>query len=111
MVGRLVKANIGELEEKVRAGCLRRMRNDLTGVFQGIFGKKRLLARFQDGCEKDLTLNQLTIMIVEKILAEKEPDVPKNPDIPEEQITLEKGYYHGVYVILHFNKEVGVDRK
>ena len=56
-------------------------------------------------------MNQLTIMIVEKILVEKEPDVPKNPDIPEEQITLEKGYYHGVYVILHFNKEVGVDRK
>ena len=43
-------------------------------------------------------------MIVEKSLVEEKPEVPTIPEIPEEQVTLEEGYYHGVYVILHFNK-------
>ena len=34
-----------------------------------------------------------------------------NPEIPEERVTLEKGYYHCVYVVLLFKKEFGVDRK
>ena len=42
---------------------------------------------------------------------EKEPKVPTNPDIPEEKVTLEKGYYNCVYVMLHFKKEDGVNRK
>ena len=42
---------------------------------------------------------------------EKEPKVPTNPDIPEEKVTLEKGYYNCVYVMLHFKKEVSVYRK
>ena len=37
--------------------------------------------------------------------------MPTIPEIPEDQVTLEKGYYHGVYIILHFNKEYGVNRK
>ena len=32
-----------------------------------------------------------------------------SPDIPEEKFTLEKVYYQGVYVIIHFNKEEVVD--
>ena len=34
---------------------------------------------------------------------QEEPKVPTIPEIPEEQVTSEKGYYHGVYVILQFN--------
>ena len=34
MVGAVVKAKIGELEEEVRAGSLRRKRKELTGVVQ-----------------------------------------------------------------------------
>ena len=49
MVGTVVKAKIGELEEEVRAGSPRRMRKDLTGVVKGVSGKKRFLVRFQDG--------------------------------------------------------------
>ena len=45
MVGTVVKANIGELEEEVREGCLRSIRKELTGVVQGISGKKRFLVR------------------------------------------------------------------
>ena len=49
MVGELVKAKIGELEEEVRTGFLRRTRKELTDVFQEISGKKRFLVSFQDG--------------------------------------------------------------
>ena len=56
MVGTAVKAKIGELEEEVRVGSSRRMRKELTGVVQGISGKRRFLVRFHDGCKKDIVL-------------------------------------------------------
>ena len=37
--------------------------------------------------------------------------MPTIPEIPDEKFPSEKVYYNGVYVILHFNKEDGVDRK
>ena len=92
---------MGELEEKVRAGCLRRIRKDLNGVVQGIYGKKRFLVRFQDECENDLTSNQLKIMILERILVEEEPKVPMNTEISKELVTSDKLYYCGVYVIIY----------
>ena len=49
MVGTVVKTNIGELEEEIRAGSSRRMRKELTGVVQGISGGRRFLVRFQNG--------------------------------------------------------------
>ena len=42
---------------------------------------------------------------------EEEPEVPTIPEIPDETVPSEKGFYHGVYVMLHFNKGDGVDRK
>ena len=33
------------------------------------------------------------------------------PEIPDEAVPLEKGYYHGGYIMLHFNKYGGVDRE
>ena len=50
-------------------------------------------------------------MIVEKIPEKKEPEVLTNPEIPEEKVTLEQGYYCCVYVMLWFKKEVSVDSK
>ena len=50
----MVKENVGELEEKVREGFPRSLQKELTGVLQGVSGKKRLLVRLQDGCEKDM---------------------------------------------------------
>ena len=64
MVGTVVKSNIGELEEEVREGLLIRMRKELNGVVQVVSGKKRLLVSFQDGCKKNMSSNQLTIVIV-----------------------------------------------
>ena len=52
--------------------------------------------RFQDGCENNLSSNQLAIVIVEKIPEEKEREVFVIPEIPEEQVELENGYCHCV---------------
>ena len=77
-------------------------------MVQVILGKKRFLVRFQDGREKNLSSNQLTIVIVEKITDETDAKIFTNPEIPEEQLRMEKGYYQCVYVMLCFNKEVDV---
>ena len=50
VLGTVIKSNVGELEEEVRAGSLRSMRKELTGVVQGVFGRGRFLVRFQYGC-------------------------------------------------------------
>ena len=85
MVGTVVKSNIGDLKEEVRAGSLRRMRKELTGMVKGVLGNKRFLVRFQNGCKNNLSSNELTIGIVEKIPEDKEPGVYKIDEIPEEQ--------------------------
>ena len=73
-------------------------------MVQEISGKNRFLSRFQDGCEKNQSLNKTTTVIVDNIPEEKEPEVFAIPEIPEEQVELEKGYYRGVYVMLRFKK-------
>ena len=108
VAGTVVKTKIGELEEEVMACSLRSMRKYMTGVVQGLLGNKRLLVSFQDGCEKNMSSNQLTIVIVEKILEEKEPEVYEIDEIPEEKVELEKGYYICVYIMLRFKKDIGV---
>ena len=84
MMGTVVKSNIGELEEEVREGSSISMRKELTGVLQGVSVKRRFLVRFKNGCEKNLSLNQLTVVIVENIPDEKEPEVSKISEILEE---------------------------
>ena len=65
--------------------------------------------RFNNGCENNLSSNQLTVMIVENIPVEEEPEVSTIPEIPEDQVRLEKGYYCCVYVMLQFKNEVCVE--
>ena len=86
MVGTVVKAKIGELEEEVRVGSLIRIRKELTGVVQGVSVRRRFLVRFQNGCEKNLSSNQLTVAIIDKISVEEEPLVSLIPEIPEDQV-------------------------
>ena len=102
MEGTVVKAKIGELEEEVRAGNSRSMRKELTGVVQGVSGRRKFFVIFQNRCENNLSSNQLTAVIVEKILVEKEPEVFTIPEIPEDQVEKEKEYYRCVYVMLQF---------
>ena len=68
LVGTVVKSKIGELEEEVRAGSSRIMRKELTGVVLGVSGRRRLLVRFHNGFENNLSLNQLIVVIIEKIM-------------------------------------------
>ena len=48
-------------------------------------------------------------MVVDKIPEEKEREVFTNPEIPEEQVILDQGYYRYVYFMLRFKKEVCVE--
>ena len=59
MEGTVVKAKIGELEEKVRAGNSRKTKKEFTGVVQGISGSRRLLVRqpYARDAPTDNTLN------------------------------------------------------
>ena len=43
---------------------------------------------FQDICEKDLTSNQLTIVILGKISMNEEPKVPTISVVPDETVDL-----------------------
>ena len=71
-------------------------------MVKGFLGEKRFLVRFQYWCQYNIYLNQLTIVIVEKIPLEKKPEVFAIPEIPEEQVKLEKGCYFCVYAMIRF---------
>ena len=58
-----------------------------------------------------MTLNQITAVTLEKISTNKEVKVTKIDVIPDDIIDLEKGYYDGVYVMIHIKKENFIDRK
>ena len=54
-VGTVMKGKLGELEGEFKEIFTRWMRKYLTSVIQGVSVNRRLLVRFYDGCEKDLT--------------------------------------------------------
>ena len=49
MVGAVVKAKVGDLEEDIREVFSRRLRKEITSVVQEVFLNSRYLVRFQDG--------------------------------------------------------------
>ena len=64
----------------------RRMRKEFTGVVKGVSDRRRFLVRFQNGCEKNLSSNQLTVVTAHEILVEEAPEVSTIPEIPEDNI-------------------------
>ena len=98
------KANLGELEEEVRGVFSSRLRKELIRVVQEVSGNRRFLVRLQDGCEKDLTSNKLTIVTVYKSPVDEEPEVNMIAMVPNETVDLDKGCYHGVYVMQAFTE-------
>ena len=62
LVVRVTKENLVKVQNEVREECFRRMRKELTGVVQGVSGKRVFFVSFQDRCEKDLTSNKLNIV-------------------------------------------------
>ena len=60
---------------------------------------------FQDGCKKDLTTNQLSIVTEDRSTVTEESDVPTISAIPGDKFDSEKGYYHRVYIFTTFYEE------
>ena len=69
------------------------------------------MVRFKDGFEKDLISNQTTVITVDRIPDTKKDELTKVSMIPDKTVDLEKGYYHVIYVLLHFVMEDDTDRK
>ena len=91
-----MKAKVGELGNGGREGFSKRLRKELTGVLESVSGKKMFLVRFQDGCEKVMTSNQLTIVTVDRIPVIEEYEVPTISTKHEKAVDLKKVYYHGI---------------
>ena len=47
-----MKSKVGELEEEIREGFLRRLRKEIPSVLQEFVGKRKYSVRFQDGLYK-----------------------------------------------------------
>ena len=67
--------------------------------------------RFHNGCENNLSSNQLTVVTAHEILVEEASDVSTIPEIPEDNVESHQGYYRCVYVILQFKTEDKIDNK
>ena len=91
LVGMVVKSNLGDLEDEVRELFYIRLRKDFNGVVQLVSVKRRLFVRFHGGCEKDLNLDQLSVVTVDKFPMTKEAEVPTISAITDKTVDLEKG--------------------
>ena len=67
--------------------------------------------RFQNGCENNLSSNQLTVVTAHEILVEEAPKVSTIPEIPEDIVESHKGYYRCVYVLIQLKTENKIDNK
>ena len=52
------------------------MSNEMTSLVQGLSGKRRLLVKFQGGCEKYQTSNKLDPVTLDSIPVTEEAKVP-----------------------------------
>ena len=78
---------------------------ELTGVVKAISGKRKFLVRFHNGCEKNLSSNQITVVTAHEILVEEAPEVSMISEIPEDNFEKHKGDHRCVYVLLQFKTE------
>ena len=62
----------------------------MTCVLEEVFDKRIFLERFNYGCEKYLTLNQITSVVTEMIPVTKKSEAPNIYTEPEEVVDLEK---------------------
>ena len=104
LVGTVARSKAGDLDDEVREVFYRWPKKELNVVVQGVFVKRRLLVRFQNFYDKDPNLNKLIIMSAERRPVTKEAKVPTISVITDYNIDLEKGYYHTVYIFIHFEK-------
>ena len=60
-------------------------------MVEAVSGKRTFLVRYQYGYKKDMTLNQLTAVIVSRIPVKEEADATAISTKPKEEVDLEKG--------------------
>ena len=106
-----MKEKFGELGNGVTEEFYIRLRKDFTGAVEVVSGKRKFLLRFQDGCDNYLTSLKLTNVKIGRRLGTKEAEVPIVLTKPKEAVDLDKGYYHGIYVFLEFNKDDEIYKK
>ena len=58
-----------------------------------------------------MSSNQLTVVEAHEILVEEAPEVSTIPEIPEDNVKSNKGYYRCVYVLLQLKTEDKIDNK
>ena len=80
-------------------------------MVKGLSVNREFLVRFHYGWENNFTLNQLTAVTLYWRPVIKEAEVPAIYVIPDGAVDLDKGFYHGVYFLLQFNKDCGVNIK
>ena len=90
------------MEEELRVVFTIQFSKEFTGVVVGVVYRKMFLLIFQYGFKKELISNQLTIVTVESRNETEEKEVPPISEIPVDTI-------NGVYILLRFKKEDGVD--
>ena len=95
MLGTVVKAKVGELEEEISDGFLRRLRKDMTGVVQEVVRKMRYSVKFNYVLDKEMSLNQLNIVFVR---SEVEEDIEVREVEIIYEVCEELGCYHWVYI-------------
>ena len=66
---------------------------------------------FHDGCKKNLSLYQLTVVTAHEILVEEAPEVSTIPETLEDIVESHKGYYVCVYVLLQLKMEDKINNK
>ena len=66
-------------------------------MLEAFTGSKRFFVRFQYGFKKELIMNQLVFVKVERIPKTEEADVTKIYIIPDKTVYFKKGYYYGAY--------------
>ena len=67
VVGAMVKGKVVEWEDDIRAVFIRQRMKYFIRLVSGAVDNKRNLERFEDGVEKDMISNQLTILKEERI--------------------------------------------
>ena len=71
MVGAVVKAKVGDLEEDISEGFSRRLRKDMTGVVQEVVGKRSYSVRFKYDLNKEISLDQINIVVIRSEVEEE----------------------------------------
>ena len=111
VVGPVVIAKVGDMEEKTRKRRSRRTRKEVVGYVQDVVGKKKILIQFEDGKRKDMGTCSLTLISTEEEVGKGGEDsilnLPKNVKVNcwllmDILLFKKVAYMKRVYICLYF---------